>query len=185
MKTIRMFRSQSLVIAVMVLTVLAVLLTVAYLRFVRPPELSEVESSLFNNESGIFVDSTGVAVDLEGYRDSVRVINSWATWSPFSRDELVALNALAGEYRDRGLVVLAVNRDEPQERIDAFLASLPPLPEITFVRDTEDMLYAASAGYTMPETLMYSSDGELLFHKRGAMTLDEMREEAEKAVAAE
>ena len=95
---------------------------------------------------------------------------------------MVALNTLAGEYKDRGVVVLAINRNEPPERIEAFLNTLPPLPNITFIRDTADLLYAASAGYTMPETLFYSSDGELIFHKHGALTIDELRTRTESAL---
>ncbi len=180
-----MLRNQTFIVVAMAIVVVAVFAVVVYLRFIRDPERSAVETLLLENEEGVFVDNQGQPMDFESYKKSIRIINSWATWTPFSKDELQTLNTVAGEFKDRGVVVLAVNRDEPQERIDAFLASLPPLPNITFVRDTADMLYAASAGYTMPETLIYSSEGVLLFHKRGVTSIDELRSEAEKAIAAE
>ncbi len=176
-----MERKHIYIVCALVIVLALMLAAVLYIRLVKNAEPSAIDT-LLEASSVALVDPQGNPVDLATYDETVRIINSWATWSPFSPEELVALNTLAGEYKDRGVVVLAINRNEPKERIEAFLSTLPPLPNITFIRDTADLLYAASAGYTMPETLFYSRDGELIFHKRGALTLDELRMQTESAL---
>jgi cytochrome c biogenesis protein CcmG, thiol:disulfide interchange protein DsbE len=131
-----------------------------------------------------FTDTAGNVVELESFDRQVRIINSWASWSPFSTQELQDLNTIATEYADHNVVVLAINRDEPAERIEAFLQTLPDVSAITFVVDTEDGLYESFSGYAMPETLIYDARGNLVHHKRGVATLEELRSYTEQAIAA-
>jgi len=64
------------------------------------------------------VDGEGVALrDLTG---KVVVLNFWATWCSPCREEMPALEARYERYRDQGLVVLAIDFDEPQEEVRAF-----------------------------------------------------------------
>lgn len=141
------------------------------------PELNNAASST------TFISDNGEVVSLAEFNDTVRVINAWATWSPFSVQELQDLQTLANEYKDQQVRVIAVNRDEPQHRIDAFKQSLPELSQIVFLRDTEDGLYASFSGYAMPETLFYDRRGNLIHHQRGVLTLEEMRTYVEAAIA--
>ncbi len=177
-----MTKHQFLLITSLVVVLVIMLAVVIFVRYYLNPEVAPIDTLFSGSENGVFVDSAGSPVSFEAYEENVRVINSWATWTPFSVEELQNLNTVAGEYKDRGVVVLAINRDEPPERIEAFLMTLPPLPNITFIRDTEDMLYANSAGYTMPETLFYDNEGNLVTHKRGQLSLDEMRAEIESSL---
>lgn len=178
-----MQKSNYVVVAVLVGILLIVLLITFLVRFFAPLDPSDIDTLFGDVSAEVFLDERGDPVSFASYEGGVRVINSYASWSPFSTEELQDLNLVAGEYQDRGVSVLAVNRDEPPARIAAFLNTLPPLPHLVFVRDTEDMLYPQSAGYTMPETLFYSAEGELVFHKRGALTLEEMRAQIEAALA--
>jgi len=57
-------------------------------------------------------DIDGRSWSLEGLRGKVVVLDFWATWCPPCRRLLPDLKRLNAEYKDRGVVVLGVNRDE-------------------------------------------------------------------------
>jgi cytochrome c biogenesis protein CcmG/thiol:disulfide interchange protein DsbE len=70
-------------------------------------------------------DLTGVTVDgrqvsLKDLRGRVVVLNFWATWCAPCREEMPALEARYEKYKDDGLVVLAIDFDEPAEDVRAF-----------------------------------------------------------------
>lgn len=181
-----MLKNHILIIVLLVSVLLLVLAATTYVLSKRWSEENAAIGTLLEvAKTDVLLDSSGAPVSFEQYESTVRVINSWASWTPFSSTELPLLNELASQYKDSGVVFLAINRDEPVERIDAFLATLPPLQNITFIRDVEDSLYAASLGYTMPETLFYDADGNLIFHKRGALTREEAIEYIEAALTAD
>ena len=48
------------------------------------------------------------------------MLNFWATWCSPCREEMPALEARFQRYRDQGLVVLAIDFDEPLEEVRAF-----------------------------------------------------------------
>src|SRR6266545_410416 len=56
-----------------------------------------------------------------GLRGHVVVLEFWATWCPPCVDSIPHLNHLASEFRDKGVVFLAMTDDDP-ERLTSFLA---------------------------------------------------------------
>jgi peroxiredoxin len=50
---------------------------------------------------------------LSALRGKVVLVNFWVTWCPPCRKEMPDLEALYNEFKDRGLVVLAVSDDDP------------------------------------------------------------------------
>jgi len=52
---------------------------------------------------------TGETYTLSDLRGQAVVINLWATWCPPCRAEMPALQKMYAEYKDQGLVILAVN----------------------------------------------------------------------------
>jgi cytochrome c biogenesis protein CcmG/thiol:disulfide interchange protein DsbE len=60
--------------------------------------------------------TTGETIKLSDYRGQGVLINLWATWCPPCRAEMKSIEKVYGEYKDKGLVVLAVNmtyQDDP------------------------------------------------------------------------
>ncbi len=102
-------------------------------------------------------------------------INSWASWSPLSRDELITLNQLAGEYKDKEISFIALNRSETRSHAESYLATLPPLDNLVVVIDSTDHFYKEVGGYAMPETLIYTQDGDLWRHERQPLNQESMR----------
>ena len=52
---------------------------------------------------------TGETIQLRELSDKVVILNLWATWCPPCRAEMPALQQVAEDYAERGLVVLAIN----------------------------------------------------------------------------
>jgi thiol-disulfide isomerase/thioredoxin len=121
-----------------------------------------------------YPDESGRPVVLSQIRADVRVVNFWASWSPYSKDELPALVALKREFGDR-VAVIALNRDTYSADGRAFLESLGLEDELVFAYDQDDSYFVSVGGYNMPETIFLGEDEEVLHHVHGPMTLDAMR----------
>jgi len=70
-------------------------------------------------------DLSGHVHRLADYRGQVVLINFWATWCEPCRDEMPSIARLRTRFVDRPFTVLAVNVDEPEARIEKFLAAMP------------------------------------------------------------
>jgi peroxiredoxin len=62
----------------------------------------------------------GDSVSLNQYRGKTVLVNFWATWCGPCRIEMPAIQSRFEQFRDEGLVVLAVDFDESQEVVAAF-----------------------------------------------------------------
>lgn len=146
-------------------------------------ENSEAAKSLasVDAEKTTYTDLSGNPVDLGQYAGKVRVVNSWATWCPFCVQELKDFSKLATEMGDK-VVVLAINRKEPIEKVKAYKHKLGDAEGIVFIQDEKDYFYESIGAFSMPETIFYDETGNIVFHKRGFMDLDEMRKHTEAAL---
>jgi cytochrome c biogenesis protein CcmG, thiol:disulfide interchange protein DsbE len=66
----------------------------------------------------------GAQVRLSDYRGDVVLVNFWATWCGPCRAEMPLLQERFTALRESGLVVLAVNDDEPVGEVTAFVQEL-------------------------------------------------------------
>jgi thiol-disulfide isomerase/thioredoxin len=123
----------------------------------------------------VYTDLQGNPITFEAYEGKVRVVNSWASWTPFSVAELTDLESLAQEFKSKDVVILAINRKEPKEIANQFLKTIQEFKEIVFIIDITDAYYASTRGFAMPETVIYDATGKIVFHKRGQMTKEEMQ----------
>lgn len=138
-----------------------------------------------SGESLPYTDLDGNPVDIAGtYGENVLVINSWASWCPFCVNELPDFNELGSEFKDRGVTVIAINRAESQNTANAFVDHVGNPENMVFLLDEGDVFYDLVGGFSMPETIFYDREGNVSFHKRGFMPLEEMRMHVENALAA-
>lgn len=121
------------------------------------------------------VDYEGNSVSLEDFRGKPLVINSWAVWCPFCREELPDFAALQKEFGDT-ITVVAIDRQEPLEKVKSYTDELGITNDMLFLLDSGDEFYKSIGGFSMPETIFVDAQGTIVFHKRGPMTLDDMRE---------
>jgi len=136
---------------------------------------TEASRTLSSAENTPYTDLEGNPFTFDSYRGQVRVVNAWASWCPFCTQELSDFEKLAAEFADKNVAVIAINREEPRERASRFLKTLGDLSHIDFAIDLTDAYYTSIGGFSMPETLFYDIEGNVVFHKRGFMDLDEMR----------
>jgi thiol-disulfide isomerase/thioredoxin len=146
---------------------------------------SAAKKTLMLGEGKSFTDLDGNALTLEQYEGTLRLVNSWASWTPFSAQELVFLEEIAKEYDGR-VIMIAINRGEDREYAKQYVASLgTSFEKVHFVYDPEDDFYDSVEGYAMPETLIYDTEGDITAHRRGNMNKEEMRTLIEEALANE
>ncbi len=56
-------------------------------------------------------------VSLASLKGKVVLINFWATWCPPCKAEMPSLNRLYSEYKNRGVVVLAISMDRKEQEV--------------------------------------------------------------------
>jgi len=145
---------------------------------------SEATRTLTTTEDTPYTDLDGNPFSFDAYTNTVRVVNAWASWCPFCTQELADFETLATEFKDQGVTVIAVNRKEPKERAKYFLSTLGEFNNIHFAIDLTDAYYASIGGFSMPETVFYDTAGNIVVHKRGFMSLEEMRTHTQAAINA-
>ncbi len=121
-----------------------------------------------------YADERGNCRILSEFKAPVTVVNVWASWCPFCVEELPDLARIADEFTD--VPVVAINRGESSADAQAFLETLSLSDTMHVLFDPEDSFYRFIEGFGMPETVFVGEEGTILFHKRGVMSLEEMRE---------
>jgi thiol-disulfide isomerase/thioredoxin len=162
-----------LLLAVIILCAAA--LTYWYLSIPSDSKGSDAGAGLNSETPGVFLNLAGEEVSFEAHVGKVRVVTSWASWNPFSVTDLQTFDTVASEYKDSGVVFLAINRKETKEQAERFLSTLPQLSHIEFAIDTQDTFYIAIDGYAMPETVIYDDRGTIVFHTHGITTETELK----------
>lgn len=135
---------------------------------------SIASQSLTATTEAPYTDIDGEVIDLAQYSNQVRVVNSWATWSPLSKEELPVLDKLAESYIESGVIFLAINRRENKDYANAYLRTLPELKNFQIVYDPVDNFFSKVDGFAMPETIVFNKEGIVAAHYRGLVKPEEL-----------
>ena len=125
---------------------------------------------------------------LSDLRGRAVYINFWATWCVPCQKELPDIAALQEEYGE-DLVVIAVNRREPLDRARTYFENVPNLDGgqgIDFPvngLDPDDTLYSEYRGLGMPVSIFVSPDGVITDRANGIISIEQMREATDRALA--
>ncbi|MBI2285333.1 redoxin domain-containing protein [Candidatus Saccharibacteria bacterium] len=101
------------------------------------------------------------------------VVNSWAVWCPFCTKELDDFATAQEQFKDK-VTIIAINRAEPLWVSKGFTDELGISQKLVFLQDPDDKFYQSLGGFSMPETIFVSSNGTIVEHKRGPLTLEEI-----------
>ncbi len=103
----------------------------------------------------------GKAVRLSDFRGQRVVLNFWATWCPPCRSEMPDVNKVATEYRDQGVVVLAVDQLESPDKVAAFYSEvgIGASPAINTIYDSVGTVAEDYHVTALPSTFVIDSSG--------------------------
>ncbi|MBI2097726.1 MAG: TlpA family protein disulfide reductase [Candidatus Vogelbacteria bacterium] len=127
-------------------------------------------------------DYNGKTVNLSDFAGKPMVINSWASWCPFCGKELPDFATAQKEFGDQ-VVIIAVNRQESLATAKGYTDAQGTSKDLIFLLDPSDSFYQSIGGFSMPETVFIDASGAIAFHKRGPMTLEEMKTQIEKLLS--
>jgi peroxiredoxin len=130
----------------------------------QPPK-EEVEAPDFT-----LPDPAGKMSRLKDFRGKVVFLNFFATWCEPCRAEMPAMDRLHRTYKDKGLVVLAVDIRENAKDVQAFTQELKlSFPALL----DEDGSVASMYGIRpVPATYLIGRDGKILWRAFGAREWD-------------
>lgn len=113
-------------------------------------------------------DLEGNPVKLSDHLGNIVVLNFWAIWCAPCRMEMPALEAIYQEYRDRQVVILAVNVSESAADIAAFAQE----NRLTFLmlRDANRDVVKKYGIRSLPTTFFIDREGQVRMSRIGAMT---------------
>ena len=159
------------------------LMSVVYYVFVSPTGWKAREDAtlaqLASDDVVSYVALDGSPVDLKSFDGGILIVTVWASWSPYTKADLVQLHALKNQYGDR-ITIRAVNRKEPKETALAYLNTIGREEGIEYIIDETDHFYNALGGYAMPETFVFDRIGNISSHIRGALASGGLQAEIER-----
>ena len=117
-------------------------------------------------------DMDGEQHRLADYAGKVVLVNFWATWCPPCRREMPALEALYLKYRERGLVVLAVNQWEDADHVFAYMGQLNVFPTFPVLFDPESRVSADYGVKGLPTSFLVDRQGRLVYRAIGGREFD-------------
>jgi thiol-disulfide isomerase/thioredoxin len=115
--------------------------------------------------SGTTID--GKVVQLSDYKGSVVLLDIWASWCGPCRQEMPYLIETDKQYRDQGLVILAVNIDKEKQNVDKFISSLEVAPTFPVILDPEARIPQLFQIKGMPTTVLIDRSGVVRYQHVG------------------
>ena len=107
---------------------------------------------------------------LADYQGRVVLINFWATWCAPCRDEMPSIQRLKEKLAGRPFVVLAVNLDEPESRIEKFLSEVRL--DFPVLLDPGRRVASAWGARILPASHIVGPDGRVRYTVVGEINWD-------------
>ena len=102
-------------------------------------------------------DLSGKSVSLSSFKGKPILLNFWATWCPYCREERPYLNSLHKEYKDKGLVIIAVSVDKSEETVRKFLKKMPL--DFIILHDNDNAASGLYGVYSLPTSFTVDRNG--------------------------
>lgn len=114
----------------------------------------------------------GSKVSLSDYEGKVVVVNLWATWCPPCRAEIPDLEAAYQDHKDKGLVILGVNIEEPAETVAPFVEEF----EMTYpiLLDSNGELMKTYRAQGLPMSFIVDADGIIQVRHMGFLSGEQL-----------
>lgn len=102
----------------------------------------------------------------ESLKGKVVLLQFWATWCRYCRGEQAVVDSLDAEFKDKGLVILAVDVGESKKKVRKYLADSPRACRIVLTENTN--LAAIFAAQAYPVYVLIDREGNIVDTQRGA-----------------
>lgn len=143
------------------------------------PTSTESQAQLEKASDFHLQDYNGKTVSLADFAGKPVVINSWASWCPFCRQEIPDFVTAQKEFGDK-VVIIAIDRSESLAVAKAYTDQQGTTKSLLFLLDPDDSFYKSVGGFSMPETIFVDKNGNIVDHKRGPMDINEIRQKIGK-----
>jgi thiol-disulfide isomerase/thioredoxin len=108
----------------------------------------------------------GETVNNDSIRGKVLLLQFWATWCPYCKRDMPALERIGQEFESQGLMVLGVNVGESKRKVKQFLEQSPRSSKVILMEDTN--LAAVFEAKNFPLYVLIDRGGKLAGRQEGA-----------------
>ena len=106
-------------------------------------------------------------------KGKVVLVQFWTTWCPHCRRDQPSVESIIEDFKDKDLIVLAVDVGEPKKKVKKYLEESPRSCKIVLMEDTNLAAMFATTAY--PVYVLIDRDGNLAGRQNGASGEDGLR----------
>lgn len=106
-------------------------------------------------------DMDGEKYTLSSFRGKTVLLNFWATWCPPCRKEMPSMEGLYQRFRDKGLVVIAVNQWETPDHVFSYMGDLNVDPTFPLLFDTRSEISEKYGVKGLPTSFIIDAGGRV------------------------
>ena len=115
----------------------------------------------------------------ELYNKGPLLVNFWALWCEPCKVEMRVLKKLYEKYKDKGFMILGINQDSPKSvsKVRSYISS----QKINFpvALDPNNQYLQKLNGQSIPYSLLFNGEGEIVYKSVGYLPGDEIKLEKE------
>ncbi|HME06322.1 MAG TPA: TlpA disulfide reductase family protein [Bryobacteraceae bacterium] len=108
----------------------------------------------------------GETFNNDSVKGKVVLLQFWATWCKYCRGEQPIVDTLNSEFKDKGLLILAIDVGESKKKVKKYLDESPRECRVVLTEDTN--LAAMFAASVYPIYVVIDRDGNVAGTQRGA-----------------